>query len=150
MKTRTSLLVLAAILVLPLAAAAQRGGPPRDPREILTNPKLLARYLRLTPEQVTTTQTLFKNLQATVEPLRQAQKGLREAFYSKLEETNPSACDVGAAAIALHENQEKIKDAFADFDRRFSAILTPDQLAKYEALKDAARLLGGGDKEGDS
>ncbi len=145
MKTRTTLLVLAAVLALPLAAAAQRSDKARDPREILTNPRLLARYLNLTPAQVATTQTLFKELQATVKPLREARKGLAEAFYAELEEASPSACDVGAAAIALHENGEKIKDALEVFDQKFSAILTPEQLARYEALKEAARLLGGRD-----
>ena len=145
MKTRTTLLVLAAVLALPLAAAAQRSDKARDPREILTNPRLLAHYLSLTPAQVATTQTLFKELQATVKPLREARKGLAEAFYAELEEANPSACDAGAAAIALHENGEKIKDALEVFDQKFSAILTPEQLAKYEALKEAARLLGGRD-----
>lgn len=145
MKTRTTLLVLAAVLALPLAAAAQRSDKARDPREILTNPRLLARYLSLTPAQVATTQTLFKELQATVKPLREARKGLAEAFYAELEEASPSACDAGAAAIALHENGEKIKDALEVFDQKFSAILTPEQLAKYEALKEAARLLGGRD-----
>jgi len=145
MKTRTTLLVLAAVLALPLAAAAQQSDKARDPREILTNPRLLARYLSLTPAQVATTQTLFKELQATVKPLREARKGLAEAFYAELEEASPSACDVGAAAIALHENGDKIKDALEVFDQKFSAILTPEQLAKYEALKEAARLLGGRD-----
>ena len=146
MKTRTTLLVLAALLALPLAAAAQRSDKGLDPRDILTNPRLLARYLKLTPAQVTTAQTLFKELQATVKPLREAQKDLAEAFYAELEEANPSACDVGASAIVLHENREKIKDAFEVFDQKFSAILTPEQLTRYEALKEAARLLGGRDE----
>jgi Spy/CpxP family protein refolding chaperone len=145
MKTRTTLLVLAAVLALPLLA--QGADKARDPRDILSNPRLLARYLSLTPAQVATTQTLFKELQATVKPLREARKGLAEAFYAELEEANPSACDVGAAAIALHENGEKIKDALEVFDQKFSAILTPEQLAKYEALKEAARLLGGRDDD---
>ena len=143
MKTRTPLVLLTtlvALLVLPLAAEA------RSAAEILQNPRLLARYLKLTPEQVTTMQTLLKELQATVKPLREAQKDLYRAYHAELEEANPSACDVGAAAIALHENREKIKDAFEVFDQKFSAILTPEQLAKYEALKEAARLLGGGDE----
>ena len=151
MRTRTTLLALtalAALLALPLAAGAQQSNQgKRSPAEILTNPRLLARYLRLTPEQVATTQTLFKELEATVKPLREARKGLREAFYDELEEASPSACDAGAAAIALHENGEKIKDALEVFDRKFSAILTPEQLAKYEALKEAARLLRGGEDD---
>jgi Spy/CpxP family protein refolding chaperone len=147
MKTRTTLLLVLAVFILPLVAAAERPGDKRDPREILTNPRLLARYLKLTPEQVATTQNLFKDLQATVKPLREARPALYQAFYHELEAASPNPCTVGAAAIALHDNAEKIKDAFEVFDQKFSAILTPEQLAKYEALKEAARLLGGRDDE---
>jgi hypothetical protein len=146
MKTRITFLVsaaLVALLALPLAAQARQ----RSAAEILSNPRLLARYLKLTPEQVTTAQTLYRELEATVKPLREAAKGLREAYYNELEEANPNACDVGAAAIALHENREKIKDALEVFDEELSAILTPEQLARYEALKEAARLLRGDDGE---
>ena len=148
MKNRATLFALTALvalLVLPLAAGAQQSNQKgRDPREILTNPRLLARYLNLTPDQVKTTQDLFKELKAKVEPLRQAQQGLRQTFYTDLEAANPNPCTVGQDAIALHQNEEAIKAAFEDFDKKFSAILTPEQLTKYEALKAAARLFGGG------
>jgi Spy/CpxP family protein refolding chaperone len=150
MKTRTTLFVLIALvaaLVLPVAAEAQQSGKGRSPVEILTHPKLLARYLKLTPEQVTTAQGLYQQLEAVVKPLREARKDLREAYYDELEEANPNACDVGAAALALHANGDKIREALEDFDEAFSAILTPEQLAKYEALKEAARLLRGDDAE---
>ena len=148
MKNRATLFALTALvalLVLPLAAGAQQSNQKgRDPREILTNPRLLARYLNLTPDQVKTTQDLFKELKAKVEPLRQAQQGLRQTFYTDLEAANPNPCTVGQDAIALHQNEEAIKAALQDFDKKFSAILTPEQLTKYEALKAAARLFGGG------
>jgi len=148
MKNRATLFALTALvalLALPLAAGAQQSNQKgRDPREILTNPRLLARYLNLTPDQVKTTQDLFKELKAKVEPLRQAQQGLRQTFYTDLEAANPNPCTVGQDAIALHQNEEAIKAALQDFDKKFSAILTPEQLTKYEALKAAARLFGGG------
>jgi hypothetical protein len=152
MKTRATLLTLTALLVLlalPFAADAQQRGR-QDPAAILSNPRLLARYLRLTPAQVETAKTLFEELKAAVEPLRQAQKPLREAFYDELEEASPNACDVGQAALALHDNRERIRAELAEFDQEFSAILTPEQLARYEALKEAARLLRGGGDGSDS
>ena len=36
--------------------------------------------------------------------------------------------------------RDQIRDAREDFDEAFSAILTPEQLAKYEALKDAVKI----------
>ena len=139
-----------ALLLLPLAVQAQRQGRGQDAASILENPRLLARYLKLTPDQVKTLQQLAQDLQRTVKPLVEDGKPLRETFYRDLEAANANPCTVGQDALALHENREKIKAAYEDFDRKFSAILTPEQLARYEALKEAARLLRGRDKEGDS
>ena len=148
MKIRRTTLVLAAfvaLLALPFAAEAQRPG--RDPGELLHNPRALARYLKLTPEQITAAQKLQADLKAVVEPLRQAQKTLRETLRTDLNAASPNPCTVGQDLLALRANEERIKDALEEFDRKFSALLTPEQLAKYEALKEAARLLHGGDDD---
>jgi Spy/CpxP family protein refolding chaperone len=145
MKIRRTTLVLAAfvaLLALPFAAEAQRPG--RDPGELLHNPRALARYLKLTPEQVTATQKLLADLKAVVEPLRQAEKTLRETLRTDLNAASPNPCTVGQDLLAVRANEEKIKAALDEFDRKFSALLTPEQLARYEALKEAARLLHGG------
>jgi Spy/CpxP family protein refolding chaperone len=139
-----------ALLLLPLAAQAQRQSRGQDAANILQNPRLLARYLKLTPDQAKTLQQLAQDLQRTVKPLVEAGKPLRETFYNDLEAANPNPCTIGQDALALHENREKIQAAYEEFDRKLSAILTPEQLARYEALKEAARLLRGGDKGDDS
>ncbi|MEA2603338.1 MAG: hypothetical protein QOF89_4330 [Acidobacteriota bacterium] len=135
MKTRNATLALAAflMLVLPFAAQAQRG--PANPADVLGNPRALARYLKLTPDQVKTTQQLFTDLRKAVEPLRQNGKTLHDAFEAALAATPQVPCNVGDAAVAVYNNNQRIKAAFQDFDTRFSAILTPEQLARYEALK---------------
>ena len=138
--TLTALTALLALLILPLAAEAA-GRQPRDPGAILRNPRALAAYLRLTPEQVTVAQRLAAELKARETPLLQAEKQLAEAYRNLIEAANPNPCDVGQAALALRANREKIRAALEDFDTKFSAILTPDQLARYEALKAAAHFL---------
>lgn len=125
--------VAAVLLALPLAAQPPQG--PRDPAAILHNPRLLARYLHLTPDQITASQKLFADLKAALDPLRQQEQTLRDAFHAAVSAANANPCDVGQAALAVHANQEKIKAALDDFDTKFSALLTPDQLARYEALK---------------
>jgi Spy/CpxP family protein refolding chaperone len=133
---RASILAVAAVLLaLPLAAQPPQGPPPRDPAEILHNPRLLARYLHLTPDQATATQKLAADLKATLDPLHQQGQKLRDAFQAAVSAANPNPCDVGQAALAVHANDQKIKAALDDFDTKFSALLTPDQLARYEALK---------------
>ena len=143
MRIRRASLMLAVLLALPLALQAQGPGP-RDPGAILHNPRALARYLHLTPDQITATQKLAADLKATVEPLRQQEKQLRDAFETAVSAPNANPCDVGQAALALHANHEKIKAALDDFDKKFSALLTPEQLARYEALK---ALVHGDDDE---
>ncbi len=148
MKTRKANLMLAflvTLLALPFAAQGLRGGGPRDADAILHNPRALARYLRLTPAQVTAAQQLQANLRTVLEPLRANEKQLREALRAELDAATPNACEVGDALLAVRANEERIKDALENYDRQFSALLTPEQLARYEALKEAARLLGGGD-----
>jgi len=130
-----SLLVAVATVLLALPLAAQPPKGPRDPAEILHNPRLLARYLHLTPDQVTASQKLFTDLKAALDPLRQQEQTLRDAFEAAVSAANANPCDVGQAALAVHANQVKIKAALDDFDTKFSALLTPDQLARYEALK---------------
>jgi Spy/CpxP family protein refolding chaperone len=148
MKTRKANLMLAflvTLLALPFAAQAQRGGAPRDADAILHNPRALARYLRLTPDQVAAAQRLQTELRADLEPLRANEKQLREALRAEVSATNPNACEVGQAFLAVRANEEAIQGAIQEYDRQFSALLTPEQLARYEALKEATRLLGGGD-----
>jgi Spy/CpxP family protein refolding chaperone len=145
MRIRRASLMLAVLLALPLAL--QAAAPPRDPGAILHNPRALARYLRLTPDQVAATQKLAADLKATVDPLRQQEKQLRQAFEAAVSAPNANACDVGQAALAVHANSEKIRAALDDFDKKFSALLTPEQLARYEALK---ALVHPGDDEEDS
>jgi Spy/CpxP family protein refolding chaperone len=137
MRSRRAASILAAVaavlLALPLAAQPPQG--PRDPAAILHNPRLLARYLHLTPDQITASQKLFTDLKAALDPLRQQEQTLRDAFEAAVSAANANSCDVGQAALAVHANQVKIKAALDDFDTKFSALLTPDQLARYEALK---------------
>jgi len=144
-RSTLTLTALFAFLVLPLAAEAAGRQQPRDPGAILRNPRALAAYLRLTPEQVTVAQRLAAELKAKETPLLQAEKQLAETYRNLLEAANPNPCDVGQAALALRANREKIRAALEDFDTKFSAILTPDQLARYEALKAAAHFLQDGD-----
>lgn len=144
MRRRLSV-ALFTFLTLPLLAAAApgRGGNPAD---ILHNPRALARYLKLTPAQVETTKQLAQTLHNTTKPLYQQIEPLEEQLHSQLDAASPDACAVGNTVVQIDGIRDQIRGAREDFDEAFSAILTPEQLAKYEALKDAARI---GEEEGD-
>jgi Spy/CpxP family protein refolding chaperone len=140
---RKGFVLLAAVAIVLLAPLVAQAGPP-GPGELLRNPRALARYLKLTPAQVTTYRQLLDQLEAKLKPLRAEQKTLRKDLYDALEAATPNACSIGDIAIDIHEVGEKSKAALHEFDVAFSAILTPEQLAKYEALKEAARHFGDG------
>ena len=135
---------LFALLALPLLANAApgRGGNPAD---ILRNPRALARFLRLTPAQVETTKQLLQTLHNTTKPLYQQIEPLEDQLHGQLDAASPDACAVGNTVVQFDALRDQIRGAREDFDDAFSAILTPEQLAKYEALKDAAKI---GEEEG--
>ena len=129
---------LFALLALPfLAEAAKRPGNPGD---VLRNPRALARYLKLTPAQLETTKQLVKTLHDTTRPLYQQIEPLAEQRRNQLDEASPDACAVGETVVRIDALRDQIQGAREDFDEAFSAILTPEQLAKYEALKDAVKI----------
>ena len=138
-KRLTVAAALFAFLALPLLANAApgRGGNPGD---ILTNPRALARYLKLTPAQLETTKQLVQTLHATTRPLHEQQKPLHDQLRTQLDAAGPDACAIGGTLLQIEGLRDQIREAREDFDEAFSAILTPEQLAKYEALKDAARI----------
>jgi Spy/CpxP family protein refolding chaperone len=135
---------LLALLAVPFAADAARG--PRNPADILHNPRALARYLKLTPAQIETTKDLLEDLHNTTKPLYQQIEPLEDQLHAQLAAASPDACAVGATVVKIDGLRDKIRDAREDFDAAFSAILTPEQLAKYQALKDAVKI---GEEEGE-
>jgi Spy/CpxP family protein refolding chaperone len=134
---------LAALLALPLLAEAAR--KPGNPGDVLRNPRALARYLKLTPAQIETTKQLLQTLHGTTRPLYQQIEPLEELRRGQLDAASPDACAVGATVVQIDGLRDQIRDAREGFDAAFSAILTPEQLTRYEALKDAARI---GEEEG--
>jgi Spy/CpxP family protein refolding chaperone len=132
--------VLVAVLALVLAPTLLLAAPRPTPEQILHNPRLLARYLQLTPDQVSKAQPLFQALGNTLKSLRDQEEPLAQQLKTLLEGSNPSACDVGALVVQINGLHDQARAAAQTFDQAFSALLTPEQLAKYNALKDAAHL----------
>jgi Spy/CpxP family protein refolding chaperone len=128
---------LLALLAVPFLAEAAR--LPRDPADILHNARALARYLKLTPAQVGTTRGLLDTLHATTKPLYDQIEPLQTQLRAQLDAASPDACTVGGTAVKIDDLRDRIREARQDFDDAFSAILTPEQLAKYEALKDLVK-----------
>ena len=129
---------LIALLAVPfLAQAARPGGG--NPADLLHNPRALARYLKLTPAQIDATKVLVDNLRNSTKGLHDQIKPLEQQLKTQLGAASPDACAVGATVVKIDALRDKVRDAVEDFDAAFSALLTPEQLAKYEALKDLVK-----------
>ncbi len=94
----------------------------------------LAKALNLTDEQKAQAKPLADELQATVTPLFADLKTKHDAVRAALD-SNADATTVGEAAIAAHAVEQQIKAAHEKFATAFAALLTPDQLTKFNALK---------------
>jgi len=137
MKRARTFAALAALLLIPALASAAPRRP--SPAEILHSPKLLAKYLNLSATQVTQEEALFKTLHDTLKGIREQEKTLRDQLQAELDKPSPNACTAGGYVVGLHDLYEDAEAAAHTFDTAFSAILTPEQLAKYNALKELVR-----------
>ena len=101
---------------------------------LLGHPGLLVR-LGLTSEQITATRQLIQRTRTALRPLRADITNLTRQIGQALAQPSPDACAVGRLVVDRNAKYGQIEDVLEDFDDDFSALLTPEQLVKYEALK---------------
>lgn len=130
------LVALAAVLSTAPVRAQEEGGDNKAIAQFLKNPQILVRALRLTPTQTTTLRTLATATRTAIRPIGEEIKNLSEEIRDGLNATTPDACAVGALLVTRHGKSEDVEALLQDFDDDFAAILTPEQLLKYDALKD--------------
>ncbi len=95
----------------------------------------LARYLDLTPDQVTAWKQIHTDAAATIQPLAAAQRETRQQLEAALKAPSPDPAAVGKLTIVLHATRAQIRAARAAEREKFAAVLTPEQKAKLDDLK---------------
>lgn len=103
------------------------------------DPDRLASYLSLTEAQKTQVEQLREKTKLAIEPLFQEHRQLTEAVRTALE-NDADAATVGAAVIAAHEHREKMRAVREQHETELEALLTPEQLSRWQALKDARKM----------
>ena len=103
----------------------------------------IVRALALDEAQTAKLQELAATLKSQVEPLREERRDLRQQLEAEMAAAAPNTERVGRLTLALRDGREKARAALGDFDRSFSALLTPDQLSRYQELKQSHPLLRG-------
>lgn len=146
-------LVLATLVALPLLAQPPGGGGPPGSGgpggpQGTHGPggfplRALAAFLDLTDAQIEDAKALLEDLAAELRPLGEEARALREELATLLGSADPDPAEVGALVIELHGIGDRMKAARDEFDAAFSALLTPEQLERWETLKEARRLFRG-------
>lgn len=136
---RALTLGVAGVLLLAAAAMAQPGrmhGRGFGPME----PDRLATYLSLTEAQKAQVEKLQEKTKTALEPLFQEHRRLAEAVRTALE-SHADAATVGTAAIAAYEHGEKIRAVRDQFETELEALLTPEQLTRWQSLQEARKMM---------
>jgi hypothetical protein len=127
-------LALGALLVLPTVAAAQESRAPR-----CNNFRAIARVLQLSATQSEQARSIYSELRTTVEPLHDQIAPLKEALEDLLDTATPSAADVGEVVIDIDGIHDQIAAARAAADDEFEAILTAEQVTRWERFQSSCR-----------
>lgn len=138
---RTALIAIAILALIPALAFARPGGPRdrggdgpgfRIARHFLPPPG----YLDLSEEQIEATQAIHESLRDQLGALRDEHRALREELRSTLEAGDPDPTTVGEMVIAIHGQRGGFRSVLEAADAEFSALLTPEQLEKWENFKE--------------
>ncbi len=150
MKHRKTIAFAAVTLLalLPLAALAAPGerhgrGPGRG---IFPPPG----YLDLSEEQIESTQAILEGVRAEMGATREERRTLREELKALLEGDNPDAAAVGQLVISLHDLRQQTRTILEDAESQFAALLTAEQLEKWENFKELRESRRGPGRRGPS
>jgi Spy/CpxP family protein refolding chaperone len=97
----------------------------------------LAKALNLTADQQAAAKKLHDDLAAQAQPLMAQHRQQMQEIKALLDGGNADAADVGQKTIDAHATRQQLKALHDDFTAKFSALLNPDQLAKFQQLQAA-------------
>jgi Spy/CpxP family protein refolding chaperone len=134
-RKKTALLGAALLVLLAVPALADFTVPQSPLASLVTKPGILTLALKLTRAQQDTLKGLLLTLQTAVKVQTTANATLDQQIRTALASPAPDNCAIGRLVVSRNQNDLAIVAAFNKFDKDFSAILTAEQLAKYQKLK---------------
>jgi len=125
-----------ALLGLALLARAEepRPGAGRDGGRPERRGARLAEYLGLDAQQEAAVEQLQKQHREQMKPAWEEGRQLRRKLREATEAEKPDAQAVGEATLALKAHHERMKADRTAFEQKITALLTPEQKQKFEAL----------------
>ena len=151
MNKRLLRLVPAAFLIAGLAAASLAQEAPQHRRPPRHRFPLCLHLLDLTEEQKTQVRAILDAARPELQADQAAIAAAREVLRAALDAEPPDACAIGEAAIGVDAALQALREDVEAMRAQIEALLTPEQLAKFEGCLDAPfsdtpisdRLLGG-------
>lgn len=145
---RTSLVPVAAALVLALAAAPllAAGAPPPGPRGPLAGYLHCLGVAGLTDVQKADVKALLEAAKPDMEALLATLKTDREALRATATAATPDACSVGSAFLKVEADLKAIGEEGKALRTAIEALLTPEQKLKLEGCLKAPRPHGAEDE----
>ncbi len=129
---KTSYLAIVTLLVA--VAAIAQPVPPRPGQ-------VVAKYLQLTPDQISAWQQINQTTSATVQPLLATARDLRSQLKTAMSATSPDPAAIGTLALSLRGVQQQIRSARQNAQSQRLAVLTADQQAKLTAFQAAVQFI---------
>ncbi len=148
MKHRKTIAFAAVTLIalLPLAAIAAPGDRHgRGPGRGMFPPP---GYLDLSDEQIEAAAAIRESVHAEMTATRDERGTLRDELKAALESDDPDATAVGQLVIELHGLRQHTRATLEGAESAFAAILTAEQLEKWENFKELRKGRRGGRHRG--
>jgi Spy/CpxP family protein refolding chaperone len=102
----------------------------------------IAEYLELSEEQAVQCQALFQQHREEAQMRHQTAAELRQEFRELAAASDPDLEGLGAVALEMHRQMESLRGLKEQLAADVEAVLTPDQVEKFEAFRAARDVAG--------
>lgn len=136
---RTFALFLGALLLVGASAfaAGAEGHWTGNGKMMQHHDAMLVKALSLTADQQAAAKKLHEDLAAKAQPLMAQHHQQMQEIKALLDGGSADAADIGQKTIDAHATGQQLKALHDDFTAKFSALLTPDQLTKFQQIQAA-------------
>src|SRR5471032_2971903 len=129
---RAALISVVVFTFAAFGASAQQGpgdGPMQGGGRRL---EMLAQRLNLTADQKASWEAIESEGRASVQPLADQRRALRDQIETALDASNPDVAVIGTLMVKAHVIDKQLKVARDATNARLSALLTTDQKTQFE------------------
>jgi Spy/CpxP family protein refolding chaperone len=141
-KIMTFCLSAALMIGAAFAVHAQMHGP-HGQQDMAAHMAHMAKALNLTADQQAAAKKLHAELMAKAQPLMAQHHQQQAELKTLMNGVNPSSDEIGQKTLAAHNTELQLKALHEEFKTKFTALLTPDQQAKFAQMEQMHHGHGG-------